>query len=122
MGRTTFGDRLAWWHPELRRCLGLSCGVAHQAGQRSSGSLNIGAQKCQIEDENRCSSLDKALIVCNLIQHILTEYPPTLHTYRYNGGADRHSPVPIEHTVQWGGLAKGHHMRSSLRNYSLGAG
>ena len=44
------------------------------AAKGSSGSLNIGAQKCQAEDENRCSSLDKALIVYNLIQHILTEH------------------------------------------------
>ena len=44
--------------------------------------------------------------VHNLIQHILTEHPPTLYTCRYNGGADRHSPVPIEHKVQWGSLAR----------------
>lgn len=76
------------------------------AAKGSSGSLNTEAQKCQAEDENRCSSLDKALIVHNLIQHILTEHPQTLSMCRYNGGADRHSPVPIEHKVQWGGLAR----------------
>lgn len=63
-----------------------------------------------------------ALIVCNLIQYILTEHPPTLHTCTYNGGADRHSSVPTEHKVQWSGLARGHHMELSLRNYSLEAG
>lgn len=83
VGRTVFGDQLASRLPELRRrCLGMGWGEACQAGEGHMGSLNVGAQERQVENENRCLSLEEALIVCNLVQHILIEHPPgagTLH-------------------------------------------
>lgn len=80
VGRTVFGDQLASRLPELRRrCLGMGWGEACQAGEGHMGSLNVGAQEWQVENENRCLSLEE---VFNLIQHMLIEHPPcagTLH-------------------------------------------